>query len=83
LAAGEIVRGYSRQQLNWQPDDGRSWSVCQCLDHLARTNQIYSQAMLQAVAQKSANGTVTTATAPGWFGALFIGQMEAAVPLTI
>ncbi len=76
LAATKLIRGYSRQQLNWQPDDGRCWSVCQCLDHLARTNQIYSQAMLQAVAQKSANATGTTAAAPGWFGRWFIGQME-------
>lgn len=33
------------QQFFWQPDGGRSWSIAQCLDHLATANEVYGSAM--------------------------------------
>jgi hypothetical protein len=31
-AAARLIAGVSRAQMNWQPDQGRSSSVWQCLD---------------------------------------------------
>ena len=36
--------------LNWQPTSGKSWSVAQCLDHLAIMNAKYLKALQDAVA---------------------------------
>jgi hypothetical protein len=45
--AQSLVAGLTDELGVWRPDD-RSWSVAQCLDHLARTNGMYVQAMRKA-----------------------------------
>jgi len=75
-AAGTLIAGLSDAQLNWQPNDGRSWSIWQCLDHLARTNRVYGQAMLEAIAHPGPYTKATKAITPGWFGRWFITRME-------
>lgn len=47
--ARQLVEGLDEAQLNWQPNGGRAWSVAQCLDHLARTNAVYTDALQKAV----------------------------------
>jgi hypothetical protein len=47
--ANRLARGLTRAQFNWQPDGGRRWSVGQCVDHLARANTVYLDAVTQAV----------------------------------
>ncbi len=42
-----LVADLSEEQGVWRPDD-RSWSVAQCLEHLARTNGMYLEAMGKA-----------------------------------
>jgi hypothetical protein len=44
-----LVGGLSAASLNWQPNAGTSWSVAQCLEHLAIMNGIYLKALRQAV----------------------------------
>ncbi len=75
-AAVKLTAGLSRAQMNWQPNDGRSWSIWQCLDHLARTNRVYCQSMLEAVAHPRQHTKATNAITPGWFGRWFVAKME-------
>jgi DinB superfamily len=78
-AAAELVAGMSGAQVNWQPKGVASWSVWQCLDHLARTNRVYCQSILAAVARSSRSGKLNEAPTgritPGWFGRWFIAKM--------
>jgi len=75
-AAARLIAGVSRAQMNWQPHQGRSWSIWQCLDHLARTNRIYCQSMLEAIAHPGPKMKGTSAIRPGWFGRWYIAKME-------
>jgi DinB superfamily len=75
--AFEIVAGLSHGQANWQPVRGRSWSIVQCLSHLARVNRLYAVAMYEAASRTDANGAgPSTQISPGWFGGWFIRSME-------
>jgi len=74
-AAGRLVAGASHAQMNWRPTN-RSWSVWQCLDHLARTNRAYCQSLLRAIAHSKEGAKATSAITPGWFGRRFIASME-------
>jgi len=47
--ARDISAGLNEEQLNWQQVSGRSWSILQCLDHMALTNLKYTAAMQRAV----------------------------------
>jgi hypothetical protein len=49
VEAADLVHRSSETQLNWRPNHGRSWSIAQNLDHLARTNKIYAEAMSKAL----------------------------------
>jgi len=75
-AAARLIAGVSRAQMNWQPDRGGSWSIWQCLDHLARTNRIYCESMLEAIAHPRQKRKGTSAITPGWFGRWYIAKME-------
>ncbi len=75
--ASEIIARTSVTQANWQPNAGRSWSIVQCLSHLARTNRIYAAAMSEAVARADVRSKVASqGISPGLFGAWFIRSME-------
>jgi diadenosine tetraphosphatase ApaH/serine/threonine PP2A family protein phosphatase len=52
-AGDAIVAGFTDEQLHWQPDDGKAWSIAQCLDHLAVINLLYGGAMRTAVIRRS------------------------------
>jgi hypothetical protein len=75
--ASEIIARMSPTQANWQPNSGRSWSIVQCLSHLARTNRLYAAAMHEAVAQSKVHSELSPhGISPGLFGAWFIRSME-------
>lgn len=48
--AQAVTLGLDERAINWQPDNGRRWSIAQCLDHLARTTELYGQALEAAIA---------------------------------
>jgi hypothetical protein len=73
------ARPLSMDQLNWRPRPD-SWSVGQCLEHLAVTNEVYCEAIAAAVPGCTKN-TVDEIT-PGWFGAWFIRSYIAPSPAT-
>jgi hypothetical protein len=73
--AADLVTGLSTTQANWRPNGGNSWSIVQCLNHLARINRVYSTAMYEAARSRTGEGTSSRIT-PGWFGAWFVRSME-------
>ena len=75
--ARAIVDGLDDRQANWQPDEGRGWSVVQCLDHLARMNPFYVEAVLPRVraAAKHPVGSFE-GLRPTWIGAKFVASLE-------
>ena len=50
LEAESLVADMSEEEINWQQRPGETWSVGQCLDHLATTNRFYVRGFLPLVA---------------------------------
>src|SRR5688572_25359694 len=72
-----IARIPDDQVFSWQPNDGRGWSVGQCLDHLSQGNRLYMASIHDALANATrAPEAVTTPVASNWFGRKFIAMME-------
>ena len=67
--ASAIMNGLSTDQLNWKPRPD-AWSIGQCLEHLALTNEVYIEPMVEAL-RGAPTGPVDEIT-PGWFGRWFI-----------
>lgn len=74
--ARRLVDGLDEHQANWRPDDGRGWSVVQCLDHLARMNVFYVGAVMPAARAAAKTPGAFAGLHPGWFGRWFIRSME-------
>jgi hypothetical protein len=72
--AGEL----NEAALNWQPNGGKSWSVAQCLDHLAIMNAMYLKSLQAAVENNrdQLEPRKVPIQASGWFTRLFISYEE-------
>src|SRR5690242_19393837 len=74
--ARQLVAGLSDEQLNWKPAPD-SWSIAQCLDHLAVTSEKDDQYLTDAIARgrekRRASGAV--AYRPTMFGGWLIKQL--------
>ena len=66
-----LATSLSVHQLNWKPSPGE-WSVGQCLEHLAVSNEVYGAAIASALSSAPA-GTANEIT-PGWFARYFIRE---------
>ena len=76
-SARRLMEGVSHTQANWQPCDGRSWSIYQCLEHLARGNTIYAASVRAAIAScPQRYREPTTDIAPGLLASWFIRSLE-------
>jgi len=64
-----VTSGLTIEQLNWKSTP-QTWSVGQCLEHLALANEVYVDAMAGAL-EGRAHATVDDIT-PGWFARWFI-----------
>jgi hypothetical protein len=63
-AVDAVMAGLDEVQLNWQPAP-KSWSIVQCLDHVARSNGDYLGGAARAVhAMKPAGGSASVPSAP-------------------
>jgi hypothetical protein len=70
----ELVEGMPEPAFHWRPD-GRTWSVGQCLDHLAVANRVYLEAFARGTAAASPvprEGPI----APSLMGRFFIHSLE-------
>lgn len=75
--ARDLAQGLTDSQGNWQPLEGRGWSVAQCLDHLATINRFYVGHFLPVVERAKTDGRGPFAgLAPTWFGRAFVKSLE-------
>jgi hypothetical protein len=76
--ARELADGLNDAALNWQPKGGKSWSVAQCLDHLAIMNAMYIKSLQAAVENNrdQLEPRKVPIQASGWFTRLFISYEE-------
>lgn len=76
-AAETLVSDLTDEQFFWQPNEGRSWSVAQCLEHLAVGNALYATAMGDAIGDARRRGTGGGGPiAPGPLERWFIASLE-------
>src|SRR5262245_23372506 len=74
--ARALVDGLSEAQGTWRAEPG-SWSVSQCLDHLAAGNRVYLAAMEPAATRARGEGlSRRRAALPGLLGGLFVRSLE-------
>ncbi len=74
--AQALVHGLTEQQGAWRAEPG-SWSVAECLDHLATANRVYLQAMSGAAVRARAAGRLRRGPAvPGVIGRWFVRLLE-------
>ncbi len=74
--ASTLVSGLTEEQGTWRPDPG-SWSVAECLDHLAVANRVYLDAMAPAAERALAEGRRRRGPAlPGLVGRWFVRTFE-------
>lgn len=74
--ARALVAGLTEDQGAWRADPA-SWSVAECLDHLATANRVYLQAMLPPSGRALAQGRRRRRPArPGLIGRWFVGILE-------
>ena len=74
--ARELVAGLSPSLGTWRAADG-SWSVAECLDHLATANRVYLRAMQPSAERALAQGRRRRGPArPGIIGGWFVQFLE-------
>ena len=75
--ARALVAGLSDAQANWQPGQGTGWSVAQCLDHLAKSNAVYTAQFLPVAEHARVRGGGTfQGLRPTWLGRWFVTSLE-------
>ena len=71
-----LVANLGEAQGQWQPEAG-SWSVAECLDHLAITNRLYLQAMTEPAIRAREQGRFRRCPAvPGFVGRWFVRTLD-------
>lgn len=73
--ARRVVGGLDDAQVNLSPPGG-GWSAAQCLDHLARMNVFYVDAVMPDARRAARNPGAFDGLHPGWFARWFIRSME-------
>lgn len=74
--ARALVAGLSAEQGSWRASPG-SWSVAECLDHLATANRVYLDAMKRPGDQAIQQGRRRRGRArPGLLGRWFVRMLE-------
>jgi hypothetical protein len=79
--ARALVAGLDERLGAWRETAG-SWSVAECLDHLATANRVYLRAMREAAERARSEGKVRRRPAlPGLIGGWFARSLEPPVKL--
>jgi hypothetical protein len=74
--ARALVADLAEGQGGWHPETG-SWSIAQCLDHLATTNRVYLDAMKEPAIHAREQGRLRRSPAtPGLVGRWFVRTLE-------
>lgn len=76
-AAEALVTPLTEAQFHFSVAPGQSWSIGQCIDHLATMNTIYCRPLGEAVEAARQKGLAGGgAIAPSFFGRKFIASLE-------
>jgi len=78
-AAEQLTSGLSEDDLNWHPAAG-AWSVGQCLEHLAITNEVYLPPISASFSAQP--DSVVQEITPGWFARWFMQNFIEPSPKT-
>lgn len=71
-----VLDGLSDERAAWRAN-GASWSIAECIDHLATANRVYLAAMTPAAETARAAGRMRRGPAtPGLFGGWFARSLE-------
>jgi DinB superfamily len=74
--ARALVAGLAEERGGWRAESG-SWSVAECLDHLASANRAYLHAMKEPALRAREQGRLRRGpAAPGFVGRWFVRTME-------
>jgi hypothetical protein len=74
--AEAVVSGLSEERGRWHPE-ASSWSISECLDHLAITNRVYLEAMRPVALRARTEGRKRGGPAvPGVMGRFFVKKLE-------
>ena len=74
--AQAVVSGLSEERGHWRPEAG-SWSVSECLEHLASTNRIYLETMRPTAQRAREQRSQRKGPAvPGVMGRFFVKSLE-------
>jgi hypothetical protein len=74
--AQALVADLAEQRGSWRADAG-SWSVAECLDHLAAANRVYLRAMNEPAVRARSQGRLRRGpAAPGFVGHWFVRSLE-------
>lgn len=74
--AHALVEACDETSGTWQPRPG-SWSIAECLDHLATSNRVYLAAMRPSAGRARARGRLRRGPAvPGLLGGWFVRVLE-------
>ena len=76
VEADALVAGLAEEDGAWRAEAG-SWSVAECLDHLATSNRVYLSAMREPAHRARTRGRYRWRPArPGWVGRCFVSSLE-------
>jgi hypothetical protein len=79
--ARAVVAGLDERAGTWQAAPG-TWSVSECLDHLATANRVYLESFREPARRARAEGRLRRGPArPGLIGGLFVRSLEPPVKL--
>ena len=74
--AQALVAGLTEERGGWRAETG-SWSVAECLDHLANANRVYLHAMKEPAIRAREQGRFRRGpAAPGFVGRWFVRMIE-------
>lgn len=74
--ARDLLFRFSEEQVRWRPQDGKAWSIAECIDHLAKSNGEYAGAIEVSVQRASSLAAPVNQIRPGFVGRWFIKQLE-------
>jgi hypothetical protein len=73
-SARAVIQGLGQAQLNWQAEPGKTWSILQCIEHLALADGHYTGAMREAL--KRSFPARTGPIRPSALGGVFLKRLE-------
>ncbi|MDQ1472903.1 MAG: hypothetical protein QOJ99_4383 [Bryobacterales bacterium] len=73
-ALREVMGGLSEKQLNWEAGAGKSWSILQCVSHLALSNESYTGGIRSVLRPDAPRGR--DPVRPSAPGAIFLKKLE-------